>query len=157
MQVTTLAAQLGLGLELVDWYRVAISVPLRHLLIDLSPRRDDRLRFCANTGSNSSKFHIPDQLKQSKNLVNEHTKCLYSPIVPINFPQMQKVFPSVLPKRLYPVSLRMHEKSAQRKPAKHEKTSCGKFWKWDSTIFSKTHNLEANKGHSGVQKTLTAL
>ena len=67
MQVTTLAAQLGLGSEPVDWYRVAISVPFGHLLIDLSPRRDDRLRFCANTGSNPSKFHNPDRLKQPEN------------------------------------------------------------------------------------------
>ena len=34
---------------------------------------------------------------------------------------MQKFFPSVLPKRVYPVSLRMHKKSAQRKPEKHKK------------------------------------
>ena len=30
MQVTTLAAQLGLGSELVDWYRDATSVPFGH-------------------------------------------------------------------------------------------------------------------------------
>ena len=45
MQVSTLSAQLGLGLELVDWYREATSVPYGHLLIDLSPRTDDRLLF----------------------------------------------------------------------------------------------------------------
>ena len=39
MQVTTLSTQLGLGSELVDWYRDATSVPFGHLLIDLSPRR----------------------------------------------------------------------------------------------------------------------
>ena len=42
MQVTTLSTQLGLGSELVDWYRDATSVPFGHLLIDLSPRTDDR-------------------------------------------------------------------------------------------------------------------
>ena len=36
MQVTTLSTQLGLGSELVDWYRDATSVPFGHLLIDLS-------------------------------------------------------------------------------------------------------------------------
>ena len=41
MQVTTLSTQLGLGSELVDWYRDATSVPFGHLLIDLSPRTDD--------------------------------------------------------------------------------------------------------------------
>ena len=41
MRVTTLSIQLGLGSELVDWYREATSVPFGHLLIDLSPRTDD--------------------------------------------------------------------------------------------------------------------
>ena len=60
MQVTTLSTQLGLGSELVDWYRGATSVPFGHLLIDLSPRTDDRLRYCTNNGSLPSKFSIPD-------------------------------------------------------------------------------------------------
>ena len=78
MQVTTLSTQLGLGSELVDWYRDATSVPFGHLLIDLSPRTDDRLRCCTNTGSIPSKFYIPNRLKQSKILDNEHTKSLLS-------------------------------------------------------------------------------
>ena len=44
MQVSTLNAQLGLGSELVGWYRDAASVPYSHLLIDLLPRTDDQLR-----------------------------------------------------------------------------------------------------------------
>ena len=103
------------GSELVDWYRDATSVPFSHLLIDLSPRTDDRLRYCTNTGSIPSKVFIPGRLKQSKVLDDEPTKCLYSPSVLIIFPQMQKSFPSVLPKKVYPVSLRMHNKSAQKK------------------------------------------
>ena len=156
MQVTTLSTQFGLGSELVDWYRDATSVPVGHLLIDLSPRTDDWLRFCTNTGSIPSKFYIPDRLKQSKVLDGEHTKSLYSPSVPIIFPQMQKSFPSVLPKRVYPVSLRMHNKSAQRKPAKHKKTSRGKISKRGLTFVSKTYNLEAKKRHSDVPKRVTA-
>ena len=46
IQVTTLSTQLGLDSELVDWYRDATTVPFGHLLIDLSPRTDDRLRYC---------------------------------------------------------------------------------------------------------------
>ena len=156
MQVTTLSTQLGLGSELVDWYRDATSVPFGHLLIDLSPCTDDRLRYCTNTESIPSKFYIPDRLKQSKILDDEHTKSLYSPSVPMFFPQMQKSFPSVLPQRVFPVSLRMHNKSAQRKPAKHKKTSRGKIAKRGSTNASKTYNLEAKKRHSGVRKRLTA-
>ena len=119
MQVTTPSTQLGRGSELVDWFRDATSVPYGQLLMDLSPRTDDRLRYCTNTASIPLKLYIPNRLKQSKVLDDEHTNSLYSPSVPVIFPQMQKSFPSVLPKRIYPVSLRMF-KCAQRKPAKHK-------------------------------------
>ena len=46
MQVTTLSTELGLGSELIDWYRGSMCVPFDHLLIDLSPWRDDMLRYC---------------------------------------------------------------------------------------------------------------
>ena len=156
MQVTTLSTQLGLGSELIDWYRDATSAPFGHLLIDLSLRTYDRLRYCTNTLSIPSKFYNPDRLKQSKVLDDEHTNSLYSTSVPIIFPQMQKSFPSVLSKKVYPVSLRMHNKSAQRKPAKQIKTSRGKNSKPSSTLVSETYNLEAKKRHSGVRKRVTA-
>ena len=127
MQVTTLSTQLGLGSELADWYRDATSVTFGLLLIDLSPRTDDRLRYSTNSGPVPSKFYIPERLKHLMTLDDEHAKSLYSPSAPIIFPQMQKSFPSVLPKRVYPVSLRMHNKSAKRKPAKNKKTTWQKF------------------------------
>ena len=74
MQVSTLSAQLVLGSEQVDWYQDASSVPCGLLLIDLSPRRDDRWRFCTNTGYIPSKFYIPERLKQSKYFDDEHKK-----------------------------------------------------------------------------------
>ena len=156
MQVTTLSTQLGLRSELVVWYRDATFVPFGHLLIDLSPRTDDRLRYCTNTGSFPSKIYIPHRLEQSKFLDDEHTKSSYSPSLPTIFPQLQTSFPSVLPKRVYPVSLLMHNKSAQRKHAKHKKTSRGKISKLGSFFVCKTYNMEAKKGHSGVRKGLTA-
>ena len=125
MQITTLSTQLGLGSELVDWYRDATSVPFGHLVIDLSPRTDDRLRYCTS-GPVPSKFYVPERLKHLRILNGEHRKSLYSPSVPIAFPQMQKPLSSVLPKRVYPVSMRMHSKSTQRKLASHKKTSRGK-------------------------------
>ena len=126
MQVTTLSTQLGLGSGLVDWYRDAASVLFDLLLKDLAPRTDDRLRYCTNSGSVPSKFHNPARLKHLRTLDDEHTKSHYSPSVPIVSPQMQKPLSSVLPKRFYPVSMRMHSKSAQRKLAKQKKTSRGK-------------------------------
>ena len=59
-QVTPLGAQLGLGSELVDWYRHATSVPFGHLLIDLSSRTDDRLRYCTNSGLFRQNFIFPN-------------------------------------------------------------------------------------------------
>ena len=152
MQVTTFRTQLGLGSELVDWYRDATSVPFGHLLIDLLPRTDDRLRYCRNTVSIPSKFYIPDRLKQSKKLDEEHTKYLYSPNVPNIFPSNAKVFSFSLAQK----SLSGFFANAQRKPAKHQKTSRGKISRRGSTIVSKTYNLEAKKRHSGVRKRLTA-
>ena len=98
MQVTILRGQLGLGSELNDWYRGATSVPFGHLLIDLSPRTDERLRYCTNSGSVPSKFYILECLKHLRTLDEEHTNSLYSPSVPIAFPQMQKPFVQSCPK-----------------------------------------------------------
>ena len=74
MQVTTLSTQLGLGSELVDWYRDAMSFPFGHFLIDLSPWTDDRLRYCTNSGSVPSKFFTPERLKHLRTLNDEQSK-----------------------------------------------------------------------------------
>ena len=97
-QVTTLGAQFDLGSELVDWYRDATSVPFGHLLIDFSPRTDDRLRYCTISGSVPPKVFIPEGLKHLRTWDDERTKSPYSTSVPIAFPQMQKSLSSVLPK-----------------------------------------------------------
>ena len=154
MQVTTLGAQLGLGSELVDWYRDARSFPIGHLLIDLSPRTDNRLRYCTNNGSVPSKLFIPERLKLSMTLDKEHTNCLYSPSVPMAFPQMQKPSSSALLKRVYPVSMLKHSKSTQRKLANHKKTSRGKVSRQSVATIAKKNNLEAKKKCSVVRKTI---
>ena len=154
MQVSTLSTQLGLGSELVDWYRDATSVPFGHLLIDLSPRTDDRLRYCTNSGSVPSKFYIPERLKHLKTLDDEHTKFFDSPSVPIAFPQMQKSLYSVLPKRVYPVSMRMHSKSTERKLASQKNTSRGKVSRRSLVTIAKKNNLEAKKKRSVVSKRI---
>ena len=58
-QLATLGVQLGLRSALVDWYRDATSVPSGQLLTDLSPRTDDRLRYCTITGKKPSNFMYP--------------------------------------------------------------------------------------------------
>ena len=154
MQITTLSTQLGLGSELVDWYRDAKSVPFGHLLIDLSPRTDDRLRYCTNRGSVPSKFYIPERLKHLRFLDDEHTNFFYTPSVSIAFPEMQKPLCSVLPKRVYPVSMRMHSKSTQRKLASYKKTSRGKVSRRSLVTMAKKNNLEAKKKRSVVRKRI---
>ena len=154
MQVTSLSTQLGLGSELVDWYRDSTSVPFGHLLIDLSPRTDDRLRYRTNSGSVPSKFYFLEPLKHSRTLDDEHTKSLYSPSVPIAFPQMPEPLSSVLPKRVYPVSMRMRSKSAQRKLASHKKPSRGKLSRRNLITIAKKNNLEAMKKRSVVRKMI---
>ena len=106
MSVSTLSAQLGIGLELVDCYPDALSVPYGYLLIDLSPRTDDRLRFCGNTRSIPSKFYISEPLKRSKLLDNEHAKSVLSKCSN-HYITNAKVFFSTLPKRNYQVPVRL--------------------------------------------------
>ena len=154
MQVTTLSTQLGLGSELVDWYQDATSVPFGHLLIGLSPRTDDSLRYCTNSGSVPSKIYLPERLKHLRTLDDEHRKSLYSPSVPIAFAPKQKPLSSVLTKRVYPVSLRMHSKSTQRIFASHKKTSCGKVSRRSLATIAKKDNLEAKKKRSVVRKII---
>ena len=114
-QVATLSVRLGLGSALVDWYRDATTVLFGHLLIDLSPRTDDRLRYCTNNGKIPSKFYVPDNLKHLKDLDDEHTKFLYSPSIPALFPRMQNSVSKNLYKRTCPVSQRVHRQPAARK------------------------------------------
>ena len=154
MQKTPLSTQLGLGSELVGWYRDATSVLFGHLLIDLSPRTEDRLRCCTNSGSVPSKFYIPERLNHLGFLDDEHTKSLYSPNVPIAFPQMQKPLSSVLSKRVYPVSMRMHSKSAQGKLASHKKTTRGKVSRRSLATIAKKNILEAKKELSVIRKRI---
>ena len=94
MQLSTLSTKLGLGSELVDWYRDATSVTYGQLLIDLSPRTDDRLRYCPNNETIPSKFFfVWDQMKPSKLSEDEHTKSLR----PISH-KCKSFFPQVCPK-----------------------------------------------------------
>ena len=154
MQVTTLGAQLGLGSELVDWYRDATSVAFGLLLIDMSPRTDDRLRYCTNSGSVPTNFYIPERLKHLRSLDDEHAKSLYTPSVPIAFPEMQKSLHSFLPERIYPFSMRMHSKSTQGKLASLKKTSRGNISRQSLVTIAKMNNLETKKKRSVVRKKI---
>ena len=151
-QVATLSVQLRHRSALVDWYRDATSVLFDHLLIDLSPRTDDRLRYCTNSGNIPSKFHVPDNLKHLKYLDDEHTKSLYSPSLPAIFTRKQSSVSKNLSKRVYPVSQRVHRQPAARKLVRGKKKTRPKVQRRNSqTVFKKT-NLEATKKSLFVAK-----
>ena len=60
LQINTLSQQLRLGSELKDWYKKATSIPYGHLLLDLTPKTVDSLRFCTNSGSIPTIFFLPE-------------------------------------------------------------------------------------------------
>ena len=155
-QVATLIVQLGLGSALLDWYRDATSVPFGHLLIDLSPRTDDRLRYCTNSGNIPSRFYVPDNLKHSKCLDDEHTKYLYSPSIPALFPRMQNSVSKNLSKRIYPISQRVHRKPAARKLVRSKRKKRRKVRRRNSRTVFKKNNLEATKKSPFVAKGIIA-
>ena len=155
-QVAILGVQLGLGSSLVDWYRDATSVPFGHLLIDLSPRTDDRLRYRTNSGNIQSKFYLPDNLKHLKYLDDEHTKSLYSPSLPALFPRMQNSVSKNLSKRIYPISQRVHRQPAAKKLARSKKKTGPKVRRRHSRTVFKKNNLEATEKSPFVAKRIIA-
>ena len=82
LQINTLGTQLGLGSQLKEWYQDATSVPYGHLLIDLSPKTVDSLRYCTNSGSAPTKFYLPKHSQKITFLDDEHTISLYAKHVP---------------------------------------------------------------------------
>ena len=84
-----------------------------------------------------------------------NTQNLSTPkVFEIAFPQMQKPLSSVLPKKVCPVSTRMHNKSTQGKLASHKKASRGKVPRRSLVTIAKKNNLEAKKKRSVVRKTI---
>ena len=59
LQINTLSQQIGLGSQLKEWYQDATSVPYGHLLIDLTTKTVDLLRYCSNSGSVPTKSYLP--------------------------------------------------------------------------------------------------
>ena len=92
---------MGLGSQLKDWYTKAASIPYGHLLLDLTPKTVDSLRFCTNSGSIPAIFFLPQHKQQATFLSDEHTTSLYSDNVPMLFPELQKNLPKKLSKRIY--------------------------------------------------------
>ena len=155
-KVAPLSVQLGLGSALVDWYRDATSVPFVHLLIELSPRTDDRLRYCTKSGKIPSRFYVLDNLKHLKYLDDEHTKFLFSPSFPALFPRMQNSVSKNLSKRNHPISQRVSRQPSARKLVRSKKNSHPKVQRRNSRTVFKKQNLEATKKSTFVAKKCIA-
>ena len=113
LQINTLSQQLGLGSQLKEWYQDATSVPFGHLLINLTPKTVDSLKYCTNSGSVPTKFYLPAGI-ETKFLDDEYTIRLYSPNISKNFPKASKTIHSQLPKRFHSVSERVFSKPIKR-------------------------------------------
>ena len=99
-QVATLSLQLRRGSG-SHWLVSGCNIcNFGHLLIDLSLRLHDRLRYCTKSGNVPSKFYVPYNLKYLKHLDDEATKSLYTPSIPTLFPGMQNSDSKNLSKRI---------------------------------------------------------
>ena len=65
LKINTLSQQLGLKSQLKEWYQDATSTPYGYLLIDLTPKTVDSLRYCTKSGSVPSKFYLQQEQKLS--------------------------------------------------------------------------------------------
>ena len=114
LQINTLSQQLGLGSQLKEWYQDAISTPYGHLLIDLTPKTVESLRYCTNSVSVPSKVYLPAGT-ETKFLDDEHTIHLYTPNISNIFPKTSKTIHPPLSKKFHSIPQRLSSKLATRR------------------------------------------
>ena len=142
LQINTLSQQLGLGSQLKEWYLDATSVPYGHLLIDLTPKTVDSLRYCTNSGSVPTKFYLTAGI-ETKILDDEYPIRLYSPNISKIFPKASKTIHSQLPKRFHSVSERVFSKPIKRGASKSSERRRSKISK---------RNFRTNKKRTPLHK-----
>ena len=155
-QVATISVQLGLGSAFVDWYRNATSVPFGHFLIDLTPRRDHRLRYWKNSVVIPSKFFVPDNLKHLKFFDDGHLRSFYSPSFPKLFLSMKISVSKYYFKRNYQISQRLHRLPAARKLVRSKKKSRPKVQRRNSRTGLNKNNLKKTMKSTFVSKRIFA-
>ena len=145
-QINTLSQQLGLGSQLKEWYQDATSVPYGHLLIDLTPKTVDSLRYCTNSGSVPTKFYLPAGL-ETKFLNDEYTIRLYSPNISKIFPKASKTIHSQLPKRFHSVSERVFSKPIKRRASRPSERRRSKISKRNFRTNTKKNSSTQKKNY----------
>ena len=156
LQINTLSQQLGLGSQLKDWYQEATSVPYGHLLIDLSPKTVDLLRYCSNSGSIPTKFFLPTSLAKTTVLDDEHTASIYSKRVPEIFTEIQRRFSKKVPKRFRSFPKRVHSKPAPRRIGRSTKKRRTAVSKRNSTFNKKKNKFAKSKKNFILTKRVKA-
>ena len=143
-QINALSQQLDLGSQLKEWYQDATSVPYGHLLIDLTPKTVDSLRYCTNSGSVSTKLYLPAGI-ETKFLDDEYTIRLYSPNISKTFPKASKTIHSQLPKRFHSVSERVFSKLIKRRAPRSSERRRSKMTKKISELTQKRTPLHKRR------------
>ena len=119
--INSLSQQFGLGSQLKDWYTKATSIPYGQVLIELTPKTVDYLKFCTKSGSIPT-FFLPKTKQEITFLNDEDTMSLYTDSVPNVFPELQENVPKTLSKRIHSVFKRMHSKPSRRTTTGNTKT-----------------------------------
>ena len=97
-----------------EWNQDATSTPYGHLLIDLTPKTVDLLRYCTNSGSVLSKFYLPAGT-ETKFLDDEHTIRLYTPNISNIFTKTSKTIHPPLSKKFHSIHQGMSSKLTTRR------------------------------------------
>ena len=100
-QFDVLGKQLGLGNTQRKWYADATSIPYGHLLIDLSPKTNDILRYSTDVTSVPTKFSLPNSRLKVTQLNDEKSGLLYSKALSKFQYSIPEEFPEVLFQRLH--------------------------------------------------------
>ena len=110
-QIQRFGQQLGLGKQFSKWYEDATNKPFGHLLIDLTPRTNDKLRFSTNIGQFPTKYYLPPSQARITVVDDDYSKRLYTQGIPNFLAVAAKDFSKSVPERLYQIPLRVYKKS----------------------------------------------
>ena len=132
-QISRLSQQLGLGKQLITWYNDAVSHPFGHLLVDLTPRTPDVLRYCTDDASFPSKYYLPTSLSRKTKLDDKDTQHLYNAALSVLQSKLPEDFPVQLSQGIYTVPMRVPRKFTPRS-TRRRKTASETVHKRNKTI-----------------------
>ena len=150
-QISRLSQQLGLGKHLTEWYKKATSKPFGHLMIDLSPRESDKLRYCTDSGTFPTRFYLLPSEARVTTIDDNHTKRIYAQALPEFYASLPENILTAMPKGLYSVSQRVHNQHSSRKLVR-SKVKSGSIQKAVKKTCAKTTNNQRKEVNSILKK-----